>query len=78
LKNDRPEKLIIKIPKWLWKIERKLGIVSSVAFCAESHRAIILLIFGGFGTILFQIYPIPIYNPFVTFLFIVLFYMVFT
>jgi hypothetical protein len=60
LKNAKPEKLILKIPKWFWKLLR----LPSVAFCLPRTRAVLLtlaLIGVGFFEVIFAHY---VYLPF--------------
>ena len=62
MENAKPEKLILKVPKWLWKLLP----FPSVAFCMTQLRAVLLtlaLIGVGFFGAMFAYY---VYIPFPT------------
>jgi len=58
LKNHKPERLILKIPKWLWKLLS----LPSIAFCMTRNRAVIILLafisVGFFNLIIFSYFPL--------------------
>jgi len=62
LENAKPERLILKIPRWLWKLMQPRG----VAFCITRTRAVSLifaLIGVAFFTVMFACYayvPFPV------------------